>query len=723
MLLKYAVLGGLVASAYEVDDDTTLLQLHNMVTSDSPVDKAIRDFAKAKSPVEASLIVEDLTEKVVRGQVSIDDTTKDALNTMLGTLAESETLMQQSHEEDSTLRNNAAELVGSCKTSYDASRAEDAEIGGEMAASDDSHEICRTALKQLDNEKTNRCNELTSFISGLTPPSCSKPAARDGMQGYFDGLKNHYDSNYNSWKEKNDACVAAENNVVLKDAECDTIQRQFETKFCSYRLEMHTTCSEYVGCYANAKAEFYGIMATTGASQEKRQLEWTAIQKIKCYIGVLVADEDTDRKAELGKCQELDPDVSALKLEDPTLDDKETCNLSPVANFPCTADFVAARYSGMIGLLDCEACPALPGHIDVDNGHICRMVQDSYEDWSNTKHAVKDGVVYMGGFDRGQQTVSKTFNLIPGVEYKLSVVLDTWASVDKEEMKIKAHDKELKVTSRAATNCGNEWTAYPYGTGTFVGSSGSGTHNWQDCWRSVEMSFTAPASGKTHVEMFAGIDQHIGDEAWGWHDLKLEPVNCPPVVTAPATAKLSGTCTCTMTSDNDIDWVYVDGVDVTHEVSNYDDLGNWPTNNVLKFECSELTKMAVQASDGNGGGNPCQGGGFGMKCSSTNVESPWHELSTGSQWKAWGGQCQGPCTYAGKGGDKNTFVDSPADWFAKDFDDSNWKNANIGNYIGQRTGASQSICSEDGPAWLFRSPNFLDSDALIEKAHRPTRGH
>jgi hypothetical protein len=349
------------------------------------------------------------------------------------------------------------------------------------------------------------------------------------MKGYFDGLKNHYESNYDVWKHNNDACVTAENDAVQKDAECDTIQRQFETRFCLFRVEMHTTCAEYVGCYANAQEEFSELVASTGAAEETRQLEWTAIQKIKCYIAVLVSDDTTDdRKVELDKCEQLEPDASALKLEDPPLDEQETCNLSPVANFPCSAKFVSEHYLDMTGLLDCQACPALPGHIDTENGHTCRTVEDSYEDWSNTKHAAKDGIVYMGGFDRGQQTVTKSFDLIPGVQYKLSVVLDTWASVDNEPMKIKAAEKELTVQSRAHNVCNNGWTAYPAGTGRFLGSSGSGAYDWQDCWKNVELMFTAPASGKTHVEMYSGIDQHANDEAWGWHDLKLEPLNCPP---------------------------------------------------------------------------------------------------------------------------------------------------------------------------------------------------
>jgi len=540
MLLKQAVLFGLVsASAQELDDDVTLLQLNNKVSIDAPIYKAIHDVAKARSPVEASLIVKDLTEKAIRGEVSIDDATKEALNTMLATLTESQTLITESHTEDEALRNNAAMLVGNCKVSYDGARAEDSLVGGEVTSSDDSHDVCRSALKEMDADKTTKCNALTSFIDGLTTPNCNKPD-RTGMQGYFDGLKNHVESNYDTWKEKNDACVDAENAVVLKDTECDTIQGQFETKFCSYRLEMFTTCSEYVGCYANSQAEFEAVMATTGVAQESRKIEWNAIKKINCYVAVLVDDENPDRKAELDKCQVLDPDVSALTLAEPTVDGQDTCNLSPVAQYPCTADFLTNQYSGMIGLLDCQACPALPSHIDIDNGHICAPLEDTFDGWSNTKHAEKDGIVHMGGFDHGQKTVTKIFDLVPGVQYKMSVVLDTWASVDNEAIRIKANDKQLDIQSRGAGDCNNGWTHYPYGTGTFVGSSGSGKHNWQDCWKKAELSFAAPANGKVHVEMYMGIDQHIGDEAWGWHSLKFEPVNCPAVSRAKITDECSG---------------------------------------------------------------------------------------------------------------------------------------------------------------------------------------
>jgi len=197
---------------------------------------------------------------------------------------------------------------------------------------------------------------------------------------------------------------------------------------------------------------------------------------------------------------------------------------------------------------------------------------------------------------------------------------------------------------------------------------------------------------------------------WAYSRAECRP--CPALIGRPTkpVTKWLGTCTCTMTSDNDIDYVYVDGVDMTRQVTNYNDLGNWPTNNQLTFECSELTKMAVQASDGNTGSSAgCAGGGFGMKCSSTVKESPWHNFETGSHWKAWGAQCTTvPCKYGGSGDDKNTYSpQAPANWFAKDFDDSAWKPADAGNHIGRRTGAGHTICSQDGPGWLFRTPDFV----------------
>jgi len=175
---------------------------------------------------------------------------------------------------------------------------------------------------------------------------------------------------------------------------------------------------------------------------------------------------------------------------------------------------------------------------------------------------------------------------------------------------------------------------------------------------------------------------------------------------APTTQPIqAGMCTCDMSIDNDIDFVYIDGVDMTSSVSG--DLGNWGQHHTITFACSAATVLAVQGSDGNGGGGGCNGGGFAAKCSSTNPSSPWHNLIADTAWKVFGAECEGsPCRY--NHDHKNVVKGAPAGWYLPAFDDAAWAYAIQGNtnYAQSIIGTPFDICSPDGPAWLFRSPKF-----------------
>merc|ERR1719183_3430359 len=115
---------------------------------------------------------------------------------------------------------------------------------------------------------------------------------------------------------------------------------------------------------------------------------------------------------------------------------------------------------------------------------------------------------------------------------------------------------------------------------------------------------------------------------------------CPPrrsTTSTTTTPAYAGTCTCRMTADNDIDFVYIDGQDVTKTIQNYGALGDWTQVKTLTFECNENTQMAVQATDGDGTpaqGGGCRGGGFVMACTSTDEMSPWHGRQANMDWKA-----------------------------------------------------------------------------------------
>jgi len=156
-----------------------------------------------------------------------------------------------------------------------------------------------------------------------------------------------------------------------------------------------------------------------------------------------------------------------------------------------------------------------------------------------------------------------------------------------------------------------------------------------------------------------------------------------------------------MSIDNDIDFVYIDGVDMTSSVSG--NLGSWGEIHTIQFECSASTVMAVQGSDAEKG---CDNGGFAAKCTSTNPSSPWHNLVADTTWKVFGADCEGSC---GPSHDnKNVIKGAPTGWYLPAFDDAAWAYAIQGNtnYAQSQVGTAWDICSPDGPGWLFRSPKF-----------------
>lgn len=167
--------------------------------------------------------------------------------------------------------------------------------------------------------------------------------------------------------------------------------------------------------------------------------------------------------------------------------------------------------------------------------------------------------------------------------------------------------------------------------------------------------------------------------------------------TTTTTAATAGTCTCEFTIDNYVAEVYVDGSDVTSQVSG--DLQNWPTKKTLVFECNAQTLFAINGADAEHG---CSTGDFAIKCTSTNSASPWNGLTADQSWKAFGGQCH-------SGGCTRGIADPPANWYSPSFDDSSWKAAATDSAQIAATVVSpeKGVCSHDGSAWLFRSPSSL----------------
>lgn len=189
------------------------------------------------------------------------------------------------------------------------------------------------------------------------------------MAHYISALETYQSSLTTQWLRVEGACKSAEDARLDKRQECQQLQGAFEGSFCSFRQDMFASCAEYKRCFIAADTTLRELLDASETNAESRQSEWVAIQKIKCYVDVLLATDDnliTIRQGAVTTCQNLAPNVDELKLTPITPLTLQQCDLSPVSDYPCTDLFQSTTYSGMPEIAQCQPCPELPATLIAD---------------------------------------------------------------------------------------------------------------------------------------------------------------------------------------------------------------------------------------------------------------------------------------------------------------------------------------------------------------------
>jgi len=388
------------------DDEMLLLQLSSdqkklsHPTAQKVSKRAVRQV-KGSNPAEHRYhqqddlgFVEDLARRVIRGETVIDDNTKEALSAMTSTLDQAHASIQSAHDADQALLNEIGTRANTCLNTYETSKAQDdAEISDVATVHTDLRE-CRELQATLDAAVVTACGDLEAFVQGTTVPTCSAPGV-DGMSGFWHQHKTWYDSNFVLWEQYDKACTDAKAAAAGKVTECDTLQSSFESDTCTSRVTVLSTCATYVGCRDDASADYGAALTSTQSGELARKAEWEAVEQIRCYINVLVSDGSGQQKTDaVTACKELVTDTSHLTLVEPTVPDDQQCDLSSTNPYPCTDDFLTAKYDGLNNMKDCVACPALPAHLaEIAGTSVEKNADNCQEDtWPDRDHGLTCGL-------------------------------------------------------------------------------------------------------------------------------------------------------------------------------------------------------------------------------------------------------------------------------------------------------------------------------------------
>lgn len=231
----------------------------------------------------------------------------------------------------------------------------------------DAHQNCRVEEKTKHGNSNGRCGELDTYLGTINKPTnlpTSRPRA--GMVDYVQTMSNYFCPKGPEVTRLDTACTEAEGDRATHKAQCDRNQATFESRFCTWRTQRVDTCVALQECHQGAHGAYTTHVTATTELVKKWKVEWSALQKIICYMNVWLKDGDAGSidASHYETCDNHTPDTSGMEIDFGTAAPQAACPLTDVANYPGTPGFVTAEYSDVsdfaVEAIPCVGSPAPP---------------------------------------------------------------------------------------------------------------------------------------------------------------------------------------------------------------------------------------------------------------------------------------------------------------------------------------------------------------------------
>jgi len=212
------------------------------------------------------------------------------------------------------------------------------------------HSTCRSQEAVEFNNMTHHCDLVDKQVAQWT--ICDLPGDlasgdNDKIHEYVCCLETFFATNYPTYIDRRNNCIAATNVHAAKRVTCNTEQEQFESKFCSRETQVQNECKEYRECRTSAETHWLKVTAETQALEDIFQTQRVALECLLCYGSKILANE-----TDLSEC-ENPPTCDELKTAGkwcPTITYQDLSDFVPCTepvgdvNIPCNSAFIANNY-------------------------------------------------------------------------------------------------------------------------------------------------------------------------------------------------------------------------------------------------------------------------------------------------------------------------------------------------------------------------------------------
>merc|ERR1719191_2237981 len=98
-----------------------------------------------------------------------------------------------------------------------------------------------------------------------------------------------FKSSYETWKEHFKSCKKSYRKYLEKDAKCDCMQAECETRNCEYDGCHWGNCDGiYNQCWGACLKAKHTTEKDKECLEKDRKIDWSATEKIECYVNVLL---------------------------------------------------------------------------------------------------------------------------------------------------------------------------------------------------------------------------------------------------------------------------------------------------------------------------------------------------------------------------------------------------------------------------------------------------
>jgi hypothetical protein len=299
-----------------VDDSSTLLSLKVQTTLETGVDHLL-DAVGSRNVTQMSSLLQNLVEETISADApyQLDGDVTAALEVIKSELlGDIRNALKESHCYDQSDLHNQIYCFKGCEDRR--------QVGGESCGErcdGSAHKECRFDLLGLYKKHINACRALDAWVLKFTQEDCPVPQSKccllshntwncnscalslggasvDATFGaWLQDQISVFQAAYNSWTGLHAACSASHKDYVEKDAKCDCEQARCEAQNCGWDSCHHTNCEiAYQACWGDCQTEWEDIRKEKECLEKDRKIDWSATEKIECYVNVLLEKPTPD---------------------------------------------------------------------------------------------------------------------------------------------------------------------------------------------------------------------------------------------------------------------------------------------------------------------------------------------------------------------------------------------------------------------------------------------